>query len=67
MIIDILGAILWIAMFLTPIFTIPIVWRIFTIKKFFRVAIGLLLAAVLSYFLYHVSLAIIFRDGMGPG
>jgi len=64
---DLLGQILWFAMFATPILTIPLVWRFLDTKKVYRVIVGLLIAFVLSFLLYHISLAIIFRDGMGPG
>jgi hypothetical protein len=64
---DIIGQILWFAMFGTPLLTIPLTWRLLPIKKVYRVIVGLLFALVLSFLLYHISLAIIFRDGMGPG
>lgn len=64
---DLLGQILWFSMFGTPIFTIPFAWRLMETKKIFRVIVGLIFALVLSFFLYLISLAIIFRDGMGPG
>jgi hypothetical protein len=63
---DTIGGLLWFAMFATPLLTIPLVWKYFEIKKVYRVIIGLVLAAFLSFFLYFISLAIIFRDGMGP-
>jgi len=64
---DTRGQILWFAMFGTPILTIPLAWRLLPMRKFFRVVVGLIFALLLSFFLYHISLAIIFRDGMGPG
>ncbi len=63
---DFLGQILWFAMFATPILTITLAWRLMETKKVYRVIIGLIFAMILSFFLYHISLAIIFRDGMGP-
>jgi len=63
---DTLGQILWFAMFGTPLLTIPLTWRMRGTKKNYRVIVGLFLALALSFFLYHISLAIIFRDGMGP-
>ncbi|WP_373551307.1 hypothetical protein [Haliscomenobacter sp.] len=63
---DTLGQILWFAMFGTPILTIPLTWQMRGTKKIYRVIVGLFLALALSFFLYHISLAIIFRDGMGP-
>ena len=64
---DTLGQILWFAMFATPLLTVPLVWRLLPVKKVYRVIVGLLFALILSFFLYHISLSIIFRDGMGPG
>lgn len=64
---DLLGEILWFTMFGTPILTIPLAWRIMDTKKIYRIIVGLLLALILSFFLYLISLAIIFRNGMGPG
>lgn len=65
--IDTVGKVLWFTMFATPLLTIPLTWKFFQVRKIYRVIIGLLLAAFLSYFLYHISLGIIFRHGMGPG
>lgn len=62
---DTLGQILWFLMFATPLLTIPLVWKFSKQKKVVRILIGLALACVLSFVLYFVSLAIIFRDGMG--
>lgn len=64
---ELLGQILWYAMFGTPILTIPLAWRLIDTKKVYRVIVGLIFAFILSFFLYHISLAIIFRDAMGPG
>jgi len=64
---DTLGQILWIAMFGTPVLTIPITWKLMKTKKIYRVLVGLLFAIFISFLLYHISLAIIFRNGMGPG
>jgi membrane protein DedA with SNARE-associated domain len=63
---DIIGGILWFAMFATPLFTIPLVWKFFKATKVFRVLVALVLAAFISLILYEISLSIIFRDGMGP-
>lgn len=63
---DFLGGLLWCAVFVTPLITIPVVWRLMDTKKVVRVIVGLLLAFFLSVLLYFLSLAIIFRNGMGP-
>jgi hypothetical protein len=63
---DTLGLILWYMVFLTPFITIPIAWRILPIRKAYRVLFGLLMAPLFSFILYFISLAILFRNGMGP-
>jgi hypothetical protein len=63
---DIIGQILWFAMFLTPVVTIPLAWKLLPFKKVYRIIIGLLISLLLSFLFYHICLAIIFRDGMGP-
>ena len=64
---ELLGQILWFAMFGTPLLTIPMAWRLMNTMKVYRVIVGLIFAFILSFFLYYICLAIIFRDGMGPG
>lgn len=63
--IDLLGQILWFAMFTTPLITVPFVWRFFKVRKVFSLLIGLVLACFLSLFLYQISLPIILRNGFG--
>ena len=63
---DFIGQILWYIMFVTPFITIPIVWKFSSQKKIIKTLIGLILALVLSCVLYHVSIEIAFRNGMGP-
>lgn len=63
---ELLGQILWFLMFATPLLTVPLVWKYSKYKKVFRIIIGVVLACLLSLLLYFSSLAIIFRDGMGP-
>jgi uncharacterized membrane protein YgaE (UPF0421/DUF939 family) len=62
---DTLGQALWFLLFVTPLITIPLVWRFSSAPKWLRVMLGLLIALLLSFLLYHLSLAILFRDGMG--
>lgn len=64
---DLLGQLLWYAIFITPVLAIPLAWRLMDTRKIYRLLAGLFFAAVLSTFLYLISLAIIFREGMGPG
>lgn len=63
---DTVGQVIWFAMFASPLLTVPLVWIFFKGRKVYRVIIGFVLAVFLSFFLYHISLAIIFRHGMGP-
>lgn len=64
---DIVGQTLWYAAFATPLLTIPLVWKFTSVGKVYRVIVGLVVAVPVSVFLYCLSLAIIFRHGMGPG
>jgi len=63
---DTLGEILWFSMFFTPFITIPLAWILFKERKFIKIIIGILLAVLLSAFLYLASMTIILRDGLGP-
>ena len=63
---DVVGQILWFSIPVTPFITIPLVWKFSSQKKVVRILIGLALAAVISFFLFHISLAICFRNGLGP-
>ncbi len=60
---DTIGQILWYAMFATPLITVPLVWRTFKVQKIFRVIIGIVFACFISFFLCHISLGLIFRNG----
>ncbi len=66
---DLLAQILWYAVFATPILAIPLTWRSVKPKKFYEyvlvIFVGLLFAGVLSFVLFQLSVAIIFRNGMG--
>ena len=64
---DTIGQIFWYAIPFTPLLTIPVIWRLSNKRKIVRVIIGLAFALVLSFIFYRISLAIIFRNGMGPG
>jgi hypothetical protein len=64
---DLAGAVLWYTTFLTPLITIPLIWKLFKIHWIYRILIGLFFAGFLSFFFYHISLGLIFRHGMGPG
>jgi len=64
---NIIGSILWIAVFVTPFVTIPLVWRVSDANKITKIFVGIVLALILSCIFYYISLSIIFRDGMGPG
>jgi uncharacterized membrane-anchored protein YitT (DUF2179 family) len=63
---DIIGQILWFSMPLTPLVTVPLMWRWKNASKILRVIVALFLAFLISAFFYAVSLSIVFRNGMGP-
>ncbi len=64
---DIVGEVLWFSIPVTPLITIPFAWKLFSEqKKVVRIFIGLAIAFIISFFLFHISLAICFRNGLGP-
>ena len=63
---DTFSQIILYSVLITPFITIPLVWRFSKLNKVIRVIIGLLIALLLSYLFWMISLSIIFRDGMGP-
>jgi hypothetical protein len=63
---DVIGQIVWYLMFLSPIICMILCWKFLEFNKVWRVIIGFLLGIIFSFFLYFISLAIIFRGGMGP-
>lgn len=64
--IDSVGQILWYSIFLTPILTVPVVWKFSKVKKIYRLLIALLIAMFLSAVFYAISMTIVLRDGLGP-
>jgi hypothetical protein len=62
---DTLGQILWWLIFASPIIIIPLVWKLSKQKKIATILKGLLISGIISLILYFLSLAIIFREGMG--
>ena len=63
---DKIGQVFWYSIPFTPLITIPITWKLIKKKWYIRIIVGLLFAFGLSILFYGISLAIIFRDGMGP-
>ncbi len=63
---DLLGQILWFAIFLTPLITIPIAWHLVKGKIIYRILLAIVLTIIASFILYILSLAILFRNGLGP-
>jgi hypothetical protein len=64
---DNLGILLCGSIFIMPFITIPLTWKHSNHRPIFKVLLGLLFAVILSFFLYLIGLAIILRDGLGPG
>mgnify|MGYP000592628466 CR=1 FL=1 len=62
---DLIGQIFWCAMFVTPLLTIPLAWKLIEETKPKRILIGLLLAIILSAIFFTISMEIIFRSGIG--
>ena len=63
---DLLGQALWFLIFLTPFIILPLSLRLIKAGKMARILAGLLFSLFISLILYCLSLAILFRDGMGP-
>ena len=67
--IDLIGKVFWYLIFLTPIITLPVTFRLNRLKnvdKIYKIIIGITLAFILSFFFYIFSILIIFRNGVEP-
>lgn len=53
-------------MFITPVVTIPIIWRKSSQPGIIKILIGLVTAFCISILFFWISLSICFRNGMGP-
>lgn len=62
-----IGQLFFFLAYFTPLITIPIAWKMMDGNKIFRVFIGLILAAILSYLFIFISISILIRNGLGPG
>jgi hypothetical protein len=65
MILDLIGQFFWILMFIIPLVTVLIVWKMSATNKILLVIIGVLVGSFFSVLCYFISLAILFRNGMG--
>lgn len=65
MILDLIGQFFWILMFIMPLVTVLIVWKMSETNKIMLVIIGLLVGSFFSVLCYFISLAILFGNGMG--
>ncbi len=63
---DIIGSILWFSAFATPLITIPIFWKQKELKVIYRITFALFIAALVSFALFSIAMAILLRDGFGP-
>ena len=66
-VLDIIGQILWFSILLTPVIAYFIVRKIPGMSIGVRIISIIIITGVLAIFLYCISIAIVFRDGMGPG
>jgi hypothetical protein len=66
MILDLVGQFFWILMFIMPLVTVLIIWKMSDTNKIILVIIGVLVGSFFSVLCYFISLAILFRNGMGP-
>ncbi len=65
MILDLIGQFFWILMFIMPLVTVLIVWKMSATNKILLVIFGVLVGSFFSVLCYFISLAILFRNGMG--
>jgi hypothetical protein len=65
MILDLVGQFFWILMFIMPLVTVLIIWKMSDTNKIILVIIGVLVGSFFSVLCYFISLAILFRNGMG--
>ncbi|MEY3845422.1 MAG: hypothetical protein RL293_1844 [Bacteroidota bacterium] len=65
MILDLIGQFFWMLMFIMPLVTVLIVWKMSATNKIILVIIGVLVGSFFSVLCYFISLAILFRNGMG--
>ena len=65
MILDLDGQFFWILMFIMPLVTVLIIWKMSDTNKIILVIIGVLVGSFFSVLCYFISLAILFRNGMG--
>ena len=63
---DVIGEIFWYLIFLAPIICVAICWNFMSNRKFVRVITGIFIGLLVSILCYFISLAILFRDGLGP-
>ncbi|MEY4289908.1 MAG: hypothetical protein RLZZ30_1996 [Bacteroidota bacterium] len=65
MILDLIGQFFWMLMFIMPLVMVLIIWKMSETNKILLVIIGVLVGSFFSVLCYFISLAILFRNGMG--
>ena len=65
MILDLIGQFFWMLMFIMPLVTVLIILKMSDTNKIILVIIGVLVGSFFSVLCYFISLAILFRNGMG--
>ncbi len=63
---DSIGQLLFYLVFIAPLLSVFLCWRVLKIKIIYRIIFGLILGLALSFILFSISLAFVFRNGMGP-
>jgi hypothetical protein len=63
---DIVERILWFSIFFTPLITIPSAWKYIKKRKIIKLMVGILFSLILSALLLTLTMAIAFRNGLGP-
>lgn len=63
---DLIGQIICFGAFAMPIVSAVIFWRNTEMPKWSKVILGLMVGPVIGFLMFNMSLAILFRNGLGP-
>jgi cytochrome bd-type quinol oxidase subunit 2 len=63
---DFIGKAFGYGIIIFPIVLFPIIWRSFKTSKVLKIVSWLILSLLAAIIFYFISIAIIFRNGMGP-
>lgn len=64
--IDFIGKGFWYGIFILPIILLAIIWRYLKVSKPLKIVTWFITSFMIVIVFYFISIAIIFRNGMGP-